>query len=234
MTLRVFWRVAVAAVVIGLAFAVTSRLRPMPQPDPGPTPPGAATEGAPTLIVSLDGAALRGSRQAPLAVIVYSDFQCPFCAHFADTAFRELDRDYIAEGKVVFAFRHLALSDHNQAFDAASAATCAGRQGKFWEMHDRLFANVKTFATAPWRTFAADLGLNGAQFDACLEKEGPEAVRADLALADALEISGTPSFLIGRLGRDGRVRVTNRMAGALPIVSFRKVIDPLLANPPAR
>ena len=227
-------RVAVAAVVIGLAFAAKSLPRPMPQPNPKMTPPGAATEGAPTEIVSLDGAALRGSRQAPLAVIVYSNFQCPWCAHFADTTFRELDREYIADGKVVFAFRHLPLSHHPQAFAAASAATCAGRQGKFWEMHDLLFANAKTLKTAPWRTFAADLGLNRAQFDSCLDREGPELVRTDLALAEALAIAGTPSFLIGRIGPDGRVRVSNRFAGALPIGSFKSIIDPLLANPSAR
>ena len=222
-----------AVVVVGLAFAAMSLRRPMPQPDPTMTPPGAATEGVPTEIVSLDGAALRGSRQAPLAVIVFSDFQCPFCAHFADTTFRELDSDYIADGKVVFAFRHLPLSHHTQAFAAASAATCAGRQGKFWEMHDRLFANAKTLTTAPWRTFAADLGLNRAQFDSCLDGEGPETVRMDLALAETLEISGTPSFLIGRIGRDGRVRVSDRVFGALPIGSFKRVIDLLLANPSA-
>ena len=232
--MRLLVRVAVAAVVIGLAFAVTSLLRPMPQPDPKVTPLDAPAEGPPTEIVSLDGAALRGSRQAPLAVIVHSDFQCPFCAHFAETTFRELDRDYIADGKLVFAFRHLPLSNHPQALAAASAATCAGRQGKFWEMHDRLFANAKMLKTAPWRTFAAELGLNRAQFDSCLDREGPEIVGADLALAEALDISGTPSFLIGRIGPDGRVRVSNRLAGALPIGSFKSIIDPLLAKLPAR
>jgi len=231
--MRLSVRLAVAVVVVGLAFAVTSLQRPMPQPDPTMTPASAATEGAPTEIVSLDGAALRGSRQAPLAVVVYSDFQCPFCAHFANTTFRELDGDYIADGKVVVAFRHFPLSHHNQAFAAASAAACAGRQGKFWEMHDRLFTNAKTLGSAPWRTFAAELGLNRAQFDSCLDREGPETVRTDLALGEALEISGTPSFLIGRIGRDGRVRVSNRLAGALPIGSFKSIIDPLLANPPA-
>ena len=231
--MRLFVRVTVVAVVIGLAFAVTSLLRQTPQPDPKMAPPGDAAEGAPAEIVSLDGAALRGSRQAPLAVIVYSDFQCPFCAHFAETTFRELDRDYIADGKLVFAFRHLPLSNHSQAFAAAAAATCAGRQGKFWEMHDRLFANAKTLKTAPWKTFAADLGLNSAQFDSCLDSEGPEIVRTDLALAEALDIAGTPSFLIGRIGRDGRVRVSNRLAGALPIGSFKSTIDPLLAKLPA-
>lgn len=230
--MRLSVRLAVAAAVVGLAFAVSSLRRPTPPPDPTMTKAGPATEAAPAEIVSLDGAALRGSRQAPLAVVVYSDFQCPFCAHFADTTFRALDRDYIAEGKVLFAFRHLPLSHHAQAFAAAAAATCAGRQGKFWEMHDRLFANAKTLPTAPWRTFAADLGLSRAQFDSCLDREGPETVRTDLALAEALEFSGTPSFLIGRIERDGRMRVSNRLAGALPIVSFKKIIDPLLANPP--
>ena len=228
--MRIWVRLAVAAVTVGVAFAAMSLRRQVPQSDPKTA---AANEAAPREIVPLDGAALRGSRQAPLAIVVFSDFQCPFCAHFADTTFRELDRDYIADGKVVLAFRHLALSDHAQAFDAASAATCAGRQGKFWEMHDLLFANAKTLKDAPWRTFAADLGLNRAQFDSCLGGEGPETVRTDLALAQALEIDGTPSFLIGRLGPDGRVRVSNRVAGALPIGAFKRIIDPLLANPPA-
>jgi hypothetical protein len=75
--MRLSVRVAVAAVVVGLAFAATSLLRPTPRPDPTMTPPGAAAEGPPTEIVSLAGAALRGSRQAPLAVIVYSDFPVP-------------------------------------------------------------------------------------------------------------------------------------------------------------
>ena len=226
--------VAVAAVAVGVAFAVMSPRRQGPQPDPKMTPPPApATEAAPAEIIPLDGAALRGSRQAPLAVVVFSDFQCPYCAHFADTTFRDLDRDYVAEGKVMVAFRHLALSHHAQAFAAASAATCAGHQGKFWEMHDRLFANAKTLATAPWRTFAEDLGLNRAQFDSCLGGAGPETVRTDLALAEALEITGTPSFLIGRIGPDGRVRVSNRLAGALPIGAFKRILDPLLASPPA-
>ena len=233
LTMRLSVRVAVAVAVVGLAFAAAWLLRPMPRPDPMMTPAGAATEEAPTEGVSLDGAALRGSRQAPLAVVVFSDFQCPFCKHFADTAFRELDSDYIADGKVLFAFRHLPLSHHTHALAAASAASCAGRQGKFWEMHDRLFANPKRLETEPWRTYAADLDLNRAEFDSCLDNEGSETVRTDLALAEALEITGTPSFLFGKVGRDGRVRVSSRLAGALPIGSFKRIIDPLLANRPA-
>ena len=226
-------RVAIAAVVIGVAFVVTLLLRRTPE-DPQVTPSVAAAEGAQTDILSLDGAATKGNRKARLAVVIFSDFQCPFCAHFADTTFRSLDDDYIAEGKVLFAFRHMPLSNHPHAVPAAAAATCAGRQGKFWEMHDRLFANAKTLATAPWRTFADDLGLNRAQFDACLDKEGPETVRADLALTETLELAGTPSFLIGRILPDGRVKVSNRLAGALPIGSFKGILDPLLAQPPAK
>jgi protein-disulfide isomerase len=231
--MRLSVRVAVAAAVVGTAFVVMSPQRQSPQPDANVTPPPAAPEAAPAQLVPLDGAALRGSRQAPVALVMFSEFQCPFCAHFADTTFRELDRDYISEGKVVFAFRHFPLSHHGHAFPAAAAATCAGRQGKFWEMHDLLFANAKTLKDAPWRTFAADLGLNRAQFDSCLDTEGPDTVRTDLALGEALEISGTPSFVIGRVGPDGRVRVSNRLAGALPIGSFKSVIDPLLTSLPA-
>ena len=220
--MRLSLRVGAAVAAAGIAFVVMTQRQQVQPPESTPGPH-----------IPLDGAALRGSRQAPVAVVVFSDFQCPYCAHFADTTFRELDRDYIAEGKVVFAFRHLALSHHAQAFEAASAATCAGRQGKFWEMHDRLFANAKTLKDKPWRTFAADLGLNRAQFDSCLDAEGADTVRTDLALAQAFGITGTPSFLIGRVTSDGRVRVLNSVPGALPIGAFKSVIDPLLANPPA-
>jgi protein-disulfide isomerase len=129
----------------------------------------------------------------------------------------------------VFAFRHLPLPNHAHAFAAASAAVCAELQGKFWEMHDRLFANAKALKDAPWRTFAGDLGLDRARFDSCLRAEGPETVGKDLALAQALEISGTPAFLIGTTDPGG-VRISNRIDGALPIGSFKSIIDPLLAS----
>jgi protein-disulfide isomerase len=242
-------RLAIAAAAIGIAAAATTQWRLMRQVNslerqvaelkttiatmarPSPRGAAAANPPLPSEPVSLEGAVVRGNRQARLAVVAYSDFQCPYCARFAETTFRELDKGYIATGKVLFAFRHLPLTRiHSQAFDAAAAAACAGRQGKFWEMHDRLFASARQLSDATWRTAAGDLGLNRPMFDRCLDAEGPEAVRQDVELARALEISGTPTFLIGRIEPDGRVKVSSRLAGGQPVGRFKSIIDPLLAN----
>jgi protein-disulfide isomerase len=189
------------------------------------------TPDLPTKAVSLDGATLRGNARAQLAILMYSDFQCPYCAKFADTTFRQLDDEYIGKGRVLFAFRHLPLTAiHPLALPAATAATCAGRQGKFWEMHDRLFANAKQLANTSWRSFAQELNLDAGRFDQCVTGEGPAGVSKDIELADALQVTGTPTFFIGTIDSPGTVTVTHRFSGGQPLSRFRSVLDPLLVK----
>jgi protein-disulfide isomerase len=206
--------------------------------DPRPSLPGRAAQRAPrppselpVEPVPLAGASLKGNAAAPVAIIAYSDFQCPFCARFAQTTFHDLETQYISTGKAVFAFRHLPLSSlHPQAQPAAVAAACAGRQGKFWEMHDRLFGEAKRLNDSSWPTLARQLKLDADVFSRCLDTDGPVAVRGDLQTAQELQITGTPTFLIGTVGADGRVTVRRRLSGAQPVEEFRKALEPLFAE----
>jgi protein-disulfide isomerase len=104
--------------------------------------------------VSIAGAANKGSVDARIVMIAFTDFQCPFCGRFAREVLPQLEHDYIATGRVQFVYRHLPLPIHQYALKAAQAAECARRQDQFWPMHDWLFARV-------WITDGADNRLNG-------------------------------------------------------------------------
>lgn len=138
--------------------------------------------------MSLDGAATKGDRKAKVALIEYSDFQCPFCGRFARETLPQLDEKYVRPGKVLVAFRHLPLPIHALAQRAAEAAECAGQQNKFWLMHDFLFRDSGQLAESKLTSSAAGLGLNDGQFKACLEGRTAAKARADAAFARAAEL----------------------------------------------
>ena len=179
--------------------------------------------------LSLTGAAVKGNPQAKVALIEYSDFQCPYCGKFALETLPVLDRDYVTTGKVLFAFRHMPLDAlHPAAKPAAEAAECARRQGRFWQVHDRLFATQRDLRSADFRSLAGSLGLDVLAFDECAKGSAPDVVVTDTAAAKALGISGTPTFLVGIRQPDGRVQVRERLVGALSPEGFGKVIENLL------
>jgi protein-disulfide isomerase len=203
-------------------------IKSAPRPSPRTARP---TPELPAQPLSIEGAALMGARNAPLAIVAYSDFQCPYCARFADTTFRDLEKQYISKGKVLFAFRHLPLTRiHPQAFSAAAAATCAAEQGKFWEMHDRLFAATRQLSDSSWPSFARELRLDVSRFQSCLVDSGPAVVQKDVELAHALQVTGTPTFLIGTIDSHGNVTVTERFSGSHPLSKFKTALDTLLAR----
>ncbi|HVR71451.1 MAG TPA: thioredoxin domain-containing protein [Vicinamibacteria bacterium] len=164
----------------------------------------------------------KGPAGAPVTVIEFSDFQCPFCARVNPTLAR-LQETYA--GKVRIVFRDLPLlSIHKNAGHAAEAAHCADDQDKFWEMHDRLFANQQKLAPADLKEHAVALGLDAAAFNQCLDsgKYTPEW-RRDAEEASRLGLSGTPAFFI-----NGRL-----LTGAQPYEAFAQIIDEELARPAA-
>src|SRR5712691_1751168 len=109
--------------------------------------------------ISIANEPVMGDRAAKVAVIEYSDFQCPFCARYAKETFPQITSDYVDTGKVKYAFHDLPLDFHKYAFKAAEAAHCAGDQGKFWEMHGLLFQNQAALAPEQLGTYAKNLGL---------------------------------------------------------------------------
>jgi predicted DsbA family dithiol-disulfide isomerase len=160
----------------------------------------------------------RGPEDAPVTIVEFSDFQCPYCARVNPTLDEVLKR-YPDQVRVVF--RHFPLEFHKEAPKAAEASRCASEQGKFWEYHDLLFANQKALGVDQLKQYAAQLGLDQADFDQCLDS-GREAaaVQQDMADGRAAGVSGTPAFFI-----NGRF-----VNGALPVEAFVEAIEAELAD----
>lgn len=145
-------------------------------------------------------------------------------------------QEYVKTGKVRYVFRDLPLVQiHPHAFKAAEAANCAGEQGKFWEMHNRLFENTRALAPANLTQYAQALGLDGAKFAQCLESGRTAAeVRKDMSDAAAAQVGGTPGFIVGIVNpknpRDPQVRIFRSFTGAQPYATFKAVLDAALAE----
>jgi protein-disulfide isomerase len=156
----------------------------------------------------------RGSRSAPVTVVEFSDFQCPYCLRASPTL-RKLQQDY--GDKVRLVWKDFPLTQiHPQAFKAAEAAHCAGEQEKFWEFHDRLFANQQALNVADLQRYARELSLDSARFDACLtSSKYAERVRDGVAQGTTLGVNSTPTIYI-----NGRM-----FAGAYPYEELAAVVE---------
>ena len=183
------------------------------------------------VLIEARGSRFFGDRSAHVAIIEFSDFQCPFCGNFFNTTYPLIYNDYVKTGKVAYFFRDFPLSSlHPAAAKAAEAARCADEQGKFREMHDRLFMNQQTLDVTYLPVHAAALGLDQMQFKACLTS-GRYAVqvRADVEEGQRLGVKGTPSFFLGRYdARAATVAAMVRIDGAQPYSTFRDALDKLL------
>ncbi len=172
------------------------------------------------LVVPVDPARdhIRGPEEAPVTVVEYGDFECPYCGQ-AEPAVRELLRDF---GDIRYVWRHLPLTDvHPRAQLAAEAAEAAGRQGKFWEMHDLLLDHQDALITRDLIGYAASLGLDTGRFAADLRKHaGAAHVSEDVDSADLSNVSGTPTFFV-----NGR-----RHYGAYDIQTLKKAVKLAMAR----
>jgi protein-disulfide isomerase len=181
--------------------------------------------------ISLDGAVVRGSPDATVALIEYADFQCPFCESFARNTLPEIERAYLDTGKIVLAFRNLPLQRiHPNAFRTAQAAACAARQGRFWEMHNSLFSALVLADNEELRRKGEHVGLDMKQFDLCINESVSPEVQKDLDSARALGLTATPTFFVGRIDRDKRVRVVSRLSGAVRTEKFDQAIEKALSQ----
>jgi protein-disulfide isomerase len=185
--------VIVAAVIVVGAIVLLDR-------DSG----GAQPQGAE---VSLDKSL--GAEGAPVVVVEYADFQCPYCEQFATGAARQLKEDYVDQGQVRFVFRHLAFLGDESTW-AAEASECANEQDRFWEYHDKIYEeqageNQGAFGKDNLKRFAAELGLDTEQFDQCLDSGAMRSVvREEVKEAQRRRISSTPSVLVnGQLIQNG-------------------------------
>jgi protein-disulfide isomerase len=180
---------------------------------------------------SVADAPVLGHADAPVTLVEFSDYQCPFCQRFFSVTFPALKRDYIDTGKVRYIFRDYPLDQiHPQARKAAVAAHCAGDQGRYWEMHDLLFQNQRALALPQLSEYVRKLGLDGATFDACLASD-KHAARISKGLADGIAagVQGTPGFVVAKTKPGDSVEGIP-VRGAQPVEVFRQLIDQLSAE----
>lgn len=169
-----------------------------------------------------------GDKDAEVAIIEFTDFQCPFCArHFRDVL-PEIKRDYIDKGKVRYWVQDFPLSFHKQAPSAAVAMRCAGLQGQYWPMHEALFRNASELETTLYQQLAADFGLNQESFNRCMADKGmQQKVQDSLVQGERYGVSGTPKFFVGRIKGGQLVEVTS-ISGAQGFQVFQSRLDKLL------
>ncbi len=173
---------------------------------------------APKVDVATAGRPARGGDdKAPVTIIEFSDYECPYCKNAEETV-KQVMKTY--GDKVRFVYRHYPLEFHQNARPAAEAAACAAAQGKFWEYHDKLWT-LSDLSAAKLKTTAGELGLDQAKFDECFAKKQFTAdIDKDMADASSVGVTGTPAFFI-----NGRM-----LSGAQPFEKFKQIIDEELAR----
>ena len=173
--------------------------------------------------VSVDDDAYLGDKDASVLMIEFSDYQCPFCRSFWRDTLPLIKSEYIDTGKVKFVYRDFPLNLHPGAMPAAQASECAEEQGKFWEMHDKIFIEQEKqgsgtiqFGANDLKRWAGELGLNAGEFNSCLDSgKYLEEVNKDLQDGQVSGVNGTPGFFI-----NGRLVV-----GAQAFSVFKAIID---------
>jgi len=197
--------------------------------------PAAPAEPTGPVKVSLDDDPVTGDPKAPVTIVEFSDYECPFCKRHYDQTYSQLKTNYIDKGKVKLVFRDLPLSFHDpMATTEAIAANCAREQGgdiAYYKFHDVMFekttSNGNGLTKDQLYQFASDQGLNQANFKTCVDSEKyKEEVSKDLADAGAAGATGTPSFIIGKSG-SGEIE-GKLIVGAQPYAAFQAEIDSLL------
>ena len=193
---------------------------PTPVNNPTPSPQKAAAPN-PTLdmIKLADDDPVKGDPDAPVTIIEWSDFECPFCSRFYSQTLGLIEENYVDTGKVKIVYRDYPLSFHKNAQKAAEASECADDQGKFWEMHDKIFENQQILSTQNFKNWATDMVENIDEFNDCLDSgKYASEVQKDMQEGSAAGIRGTPGFII-----NGQL-----VSGAQPYANFEAIIEAAL------
>jgi len=198
---------------------------PAPQQAQAPTQPTAPQRYQ----VSLEDDPVKGNANAPVTVVEFSDFQCPFCSRFYTQTLPALQENYIDTGKIKLVYKDLPLDNlHPNARPAHIAAECADEQGKFWEYHDVLFEKQSEWSrsssadlSSQLTQYATSMGLNSASFGSCISSQSmADEVNADFLQAASFGATGTPTFFIGN-EKNGFIK----LVGAQPYAAFQAAID---------
>lgn len=184
--------------------------------------------------LDLAGAARRGAAEAPVTLVEFTDYQCPFCRRHFQSVMPQILKDYVDTGKVRYVLKEFPIpSLHPGAPKAAEGALCAGDQEAYWEMHDLIFQNPKAVSPDQLKAKAAELALDVAAFSDCLDSgRFQEQVSADSAAGRDLGVRGTPSFVLGLTDPENpdKITTTKLIRGAQGYGAFKQAIDELLSE----
>lgn len=185
------------------------------------------------IVLSIDDDPLQGNRDAPLVLIEFADFQCPFSARYFRETLPQIEENYIKTGKLKYVFRDFPITAvHKDSLKAAEAAGCALDQRRFWELHDRLFVNQSSLESSNLVQHAQASGLDVSKFQQCLESEKYlSEIRRDFADGRTAGVMSTPTFFLGRIGpKSSKVTVLTVITGAKPYDTFKEAIDSALSS----
>jgi protein-disulfide isomerase len=210
------------------------KIRQLLEKNSAPAQPAAVPAAAPVtekVSVAVRDSNALGRDDAPLTMIEFADFQCPFCRRFHTDTFDEIKKNFIDTGKVRYVSRDLPLSMHDSAPQAASAARCAGDQHHFWELRHLLLVNQDKLGRDDLLGYARQLNLDVPAFTACIDSKRHDAtIQQDSADASEVGVVGTPTFIIGRTFQKGRFEGI-KIVGVQPYAAFEAKLRELLAQP---
>ena len=191
-----------------------------------------AALGRPRPFIELTGAPQKGNPDAQVALVEFSDYECPFCIrHFRETM-PLIEKNYIATGKILYAFRDFPIDAlHPQAVKAHEAARCSAEQDKFWPMHVTLFGAPAQHSVEGLEATATQAGLDLAKFRECVASGKTTAgIRKTADLASSFGANGTPAFFIGVIDKATNVvTVTRALSGAMPFTQFAQALEAAIA-----
>lgn len=200
------------------------------------SPPPVQRSAVANIDVREDGSILTtgaglGAPEARIVMIEFTDFQCPYCGRFARDTFPEVSRKLIDTGRVRYVVHHLPIEKiHPFAVASANAVECADREGKYWELREKIFNNQDKLTDEDLLRHAESIGLDKRAFRDCMGSGVAPEIKADLAIAERLAVRGTPAFFVGTIEEDGSVRLLGRINGSQPFAAYESAVSALAAK----
>lgn len=184
----------------------------------------------PDVTIDLADFPVMGQADAPITVVEFSDFQCPYCARHVTDTLPKLKEEFVATGKIRYAAGDFPLPSHAQAFKGSVAAHCAGEQDMYWEMAHKIFEHYREFNEENLPDYAAEVGLDAAKFEECFASgRHDDEINKRKAAGSSASVTGTPMFLLGYTDEDGtEFKPVDAIRGAHPFPEFERKIEELL------
>jgi protein-disulfide isomerase len=182
-------------------------------------------------VVKFDPKKAKGAEEAAIAIVEYTDYQCPFCKRHSSQVLPQIMSEMVDSGKVRYEVADYPLSFHSAAKDAAISANCSGYQGKYWQMHDRLFEGQAKLGDAYYLEAAQQIGLDVDTFRKCVSNPSErKKVESSIEYANSIGVTGTPKFFVGRIDGEKIVDVKT-ISGAQGYQAFERAVAELLGTP---